>query len=231
MRKALTDRPSTPRLLAISDRRSVELDTWLDQLGDALSMTAGALPSPPLAVLLREKDLDDRALFELAIEARRRLPTSVPLLIHGRADIAVAAGAQGVHLASASGPYGTAPPPLRELCRCFGAALDFGVSTHHVDGIAAAHRDGAAYVTFSPVFTTPGKGSPVGLEVLRQAVAAAPVPVLALGGIEANKLAAVAATGAHGIAGIRCFQQPHVAATLRAATSTWPAEWPAEPVA
>jgi thiamine-phosphate pyrophosphorylase len=181
-------------LLAISDRRSLadgDLADWLDAVGQA------QVP----AVQLREKELDDRALYELAVAARRRLPAACRLLINGRADVAIAAGADGVHLPVAG-------LPAAQLRRCHGERLLIGCSTHHRDEVLAAREAGADYVTFGPVFATPSKaayGPPPGLAGLRT-VTGLGIPVLALGGMTGERFAAAAAAGARGAAAIRLFQ-------------------------
>jgi thiamine-phosphate pyrophosphorylase len=198
------------RLLAISDRHSLDesLESWLRRLADA---GVGA-------VQLREKDLDDRELYDLACRARRALPATVTLLLNGRPDVALASGADGVHLPSAG-------LPLAPLRRHFGRRLILGRSTHHPDEVAEAQRQGADYVTFGPVYPTPSKaayGPPPGLAGLRRAIAGAP-PVYALGGITPERLAEVAAAGAAGAAGIRIFQQPEtLIAAARQAAACWP---------
>jgi thiamine-phosphate pyrophosphorylase len=170
-------------------------------------------------VQLREKDLDDRALYDLALEARRRLPDAV-VLINERLDIALAAGCDGVHLPSDG-------PPTAALRRRFGEAVWIGVSTHHPEEVARAARDGADYATFGPLYPTPSKaayGPPPGIEGLRQAHAAAPsLPVLALGGVFPQHLPELAAAGAHGAAGIRTFQNPQQRAALVAGSAVFAA--------
>jgi thiamine-phosphate pyrophosphorylase len=151
---------------------------------------------------VREKDLPDRALYELAAHARSALPAA-SLTVNGRADLALAAGADGAHL-PADGV------PLRRLRERFGDGLLLGKSTHAVAEVEAAREQGADYVTFGPVFSTSSKeahGPPLGLEALRRA-AAAEIPVYALGGVSAERLAEVAAAGAAGAAGIRMFFDP-----------------------
>ena len=196
-------------LLAISDRRglgAVTLPAWAAALGEA------GVP----AVQLREKDLADRAAFELLRQLRRALPAS-RLLVNGRADIALAAGADGVHL-PADGV------PTAALRRRFGDALLIGRSTHAVDEVAREAQSSADYVCFGPVFASPGKGTPVGLDALAAAAALGAklgVPVLALGGVGLAELPRVAAAGAAGAAGIRLFQDlarmPEVVAAAREA--------------
>lgn len=182
--------PLTSSLLAISDRASlaVAMPDWLRALGAA---GVGA-------VQLREKDLEDRDLFALARLARAALPPATRLLVNGRLDVAIAAGADGVHLPGDG-------VPVRPLRHRFGAGVLIGRSTHTLDEVRRARDDGADYVTFGPVYETPGKGAPVGVAELARA-AAVGIPVYALGGITLEKLGELAGAGAAGIAAIRLFQ-------------------------
>ncbi len=178
------------RLLAISDRQGladVSLPAW------AAALARAGVP----AVQLREKDLADRACFELLRLLRGVLPSS-QLLANGRADLALAAGADGVHL-PADGV------PTSALRSRFGDRLLLGRSTHTVEEVAREAASGADYVTFGPVFASPGKTAPVGLGALADATRLG-VPVLALGGIGVEELPRVAAAGAAGAAGIRLFR-------------------------
>jgi thiamine-phosphate pyrophosphorylase len=150
------------------------------------------------AVQLREKDLEDRALYELTVRARAVLPPAVRLLVNGRADVALAAGADGVHLPADGVPVA----PLR---RRFGPGVLIGRSAHRLDEVESARDEGADYVTFGPVYATPGKGSPVGLQELGRA-AASGIPVYALGGVTLGAFGELAGAGAAGIAAIRLFQ-------------------------
>lgn len=200
-------------LLAISDRRAWgeawedELPPWFRALGEA----------GVDALQLREKDLPDRALYGLTRRARTALPPPRRLLVNGRADIALAAGADGAHLPADGVPLA----PLRAR---FGPALLLGRSTHRVEEVEQARRDGADYALFGPVWETPGKGAPRGLGELRRA-AALGLPVYALGGITLERLAAVAEAGAAGAAGIRLFRQPAaLAAVVEAARRLFPAQ-------
>src|SRR6185295_9954010 len=139
--------PRTPgfELLAISDRRAVAggaLEPWFLQLGAA---GVGA-------VQIREKDLSDRALLDLARSARSLLPPETALLINGRADIARGVGADrvGVHLPGSG-------LPVAALRARFGRDLLIGRSTHTLEEIEAARDEGAHYATFGPVYPTPSK--------------------------------------------------------------------------
>ena len=88
----------------------------------------------------------------------------------------------------------------------FGAGVLIGRSTHRVEEVERARGEGADYVTFGPVYETPGKGAPVGVAALARA-AAAGLPVYALGGVTLERFGEVAAAGASGIAAIRMFQR------------------------
>lgn len=181
------------RLLAISDRRSLpggDLAGWLARVADA----------GVDAVQIREKDLDDRSLWEIVRSARAILPPTTRLLVNGRADIALAAGADGVHLPS----DGVPPAALR---RRFGPGLLLGLSTHAVEEVERARDEGADYAVFGPVWETPGKGAPLGTAALARATASG-LPVYALGGVTIGRFREVAAAGAAGVAAIRLFQRP-----------------------
>jgi thiamine-phosphate diphosphorylase len=183
--------PPTFSLLAISDRT-----TLAQPLGEWLRALAGAGIG---AVQLREKDLGDCDLYELARQARTALPPPIRLLVNGRVDVALAAGADGVHL-PADGV------PVAALRARFGGGVLIGRSTHRMEEVERARDDGADYVTFGPVYATPGKDAPAGLGELARA-AAAGVPVYALGGVTLERFGELAATGAAGIAAIRLFQK------------------------
>lgn len=185
------------RLLAISDRRSLpggDLTGWLTGwLGDCAAAGVDM-------VQIREKDLGDRALWEITRSARAILPPGTRLLVNGRADVALAAGADGVHLPSDG-------VPAAALRRRFGPGLLLGVSTHRVEEVERARNEGADYAVFGPVWETPGKGPARGVEELARA-AASGLPVYALGGVTIERFGEVAAAGAAGVAAIRLFQRP-----------------------
>jgi thiamine-phosphate pyrophosphorylase len=199
-------------LLAISDLQTLAepFADWLRRLAEA---GVGALQ-------VREKtlgdrgDRGDRAVLELAIEARAALPV---VLVNGRLDIALAAGADGAHL-PADGV------PIDALRRRFGPDPLLGRSTHTVEEVEAALREGADYVTFGPVYPTPSKeryGPPRGLDELARA-AQVPIPVYALGGVTLSRFGEVAEAGAAGVAGIRLFQEPGLSDVVREARRSFP---------
>lgn len=147
---------------------------------------------------IREKQLPALLLFELAREAVQAAACGrVRLLLNGRADVAIAAGAHGVHL-PADGV------PVRELRRLMPEEFIVGVSTHSVEEVMHAKEGGADLVTFGPVFASPGKGDGVGVGALRRACSAAgSMPVIALGGVDESSAAAAMENGAAGYAAIR----------------------------
>jgi thiamine-phosphate pyrophosphorylase len=177
-------------LLAISDRATlpVPMEDWLRAL--ALAGIG--------AVQIREKDLEDRPLWDLTRMARAALPPPARLLVNGRLDVALAAEADGVHLPSDGVPVA----PLRER---FGPGVLIGRSAHRLEEAERARDEGADYVTFGPVYPTPGKGPPVGLAELERVVGAG-LPVFALGGVTLPRFGELARAGAAGVAAIRLFQ-------------------------
>lgn len=150
---------------------------------------------------IREKCLEARLLFDLVrsvVEAA--CETNTRILVNGRFDIALSAGAHGVHLPSNGIPAGR--------LRVSGSDFIIGVSAHSVAEIRAAKSDGADFVVFGPVFASPGKGSGLGLKKLRDAcLAVAPFPVLALGGIDGSNIDKVCCSGAAGYSAIRYLNE------------------------
>jgi len=158
-------------------------------------------------IQIREKDLDTRPLAELArFAVDETRATSTKILINDRLDVALAAGATGVHLGEQSLPL----ERVNEWRRS-GGRLDFqiGVSCHSLDDARAAERNGADYIFFGPIFATPSKeafGRPQGIECLQEVCSAIEIPVLAIGGVNVENARACIEAGAAGIAAIRLFQ-------------------------
>ena len=173
-------------------------------------------------VQLREKDLAPAALSDLARELiavlhAPELARTPKLLINSRADVALAVGADGVHLPSA--PAQLTPAQIRRLYSVAGLPEPaISISCHTVAEVTHARDSGADLILFGPVFEKAvwisGSSSSVtrvaegvGLDLVHEAcAAAAPVPVLALGGITVENAAACLRTGASGVASIRLFK-------------------------
>jgi len=174
------------RLYLVTDR------TLVADLPRAIDRALSGVPRGGAAVQLREKDLGARALLDLAravaAPCRRH---GAPLIVNDRLDVAVAAGADGVHLAGGS-------VDVADARRLLPRGL-VGASWHE-----GALRAGVDFAVFSPVFPSPGKGPAVGLDALARACTAG-VPLLALGGVDTANASACAAAGAHGVAAIRAW--------------------------
>lgn len=166
------------------------------------AVVAAAVRGGVDAVQLREKDLSTRELVELARELRAvTRQHGARLLINDRIDVALAVGADGVHLPSES----FAVVDARSL---LGPDAAIGVSTHSIAEVRRAAAAGADFAVFGPIFDTPSKrdyGAPHGLAALRAAVDSSDLPIVAIGGIDHDNAANVRATGCAGIAVIRAI--------------------------
>ncbi|MGH9902998.1 MAG: thiamine phosphate synthase, partial [Pyrinomonadaceae bacterium] len=174
-----------------------------DEFRALLSLVRSAVAARVTLVQLREKNLRPRTLYELAARAAEITRESgTRLLVNDRADIARAAGADGVHLAAGS-------LEASVVRRAFGDDFMIGVSTHSLAEARGARDGGADFAVFGPVFDTPSKrayGPPLGLEKLAEAARAlAPFPVVALGGVARENFRDVLRAGARGVAAIRLF--------------------------
>ncbi len=199
-------------LYAITDRRAPS--------GGLLESVERQLAAGVDYLQIRQKDMSGRELFELtrAVTALPN-PSGTAVLVNERTDIALAAGAAGVHLPSDS-------PLPGEIRKITPPGFVVAVSTHSLPEVMAAEQSGADFAVFGPVFATASKtrwGAPQGPDRLEAACRAVTMPVLALGGITADNAMACVERGAAGIAGISLFQRdPNLdglAARLRAGVS------------
>jgi thiamine-phosphate pyrophosphorylase len=164
--------------------------------GPLAEVVGASLEAGLRAVQLREKDLAARELFSLATSLRE--PTRrhrARLLVNDRADVALAAEADGVQRRHDSLPVAV----LREVG---GPRFLIGASVHSVVEAKDAAHEGADFLVFGPVYDTPSKrayGPPQGLDALRRVAAEVPSPVLAIGGITAGRVREVLAAGAAGV--------------------------------
>ena len=187
-----------PKLYPITDRRLSGL-SHAEQVARLCEGGAGL-------VQLREKHLPPREFYREAEEALRvARARGVKLIINDRADIALALGADGVHLGQDDMP----PEAARSL---LGDAAIIGFSTHGVEQAAAAARLPVDYVAIGPVFATQSKENPdavVGLEGVRRARGAVGrLPLVAIGGITPEKAPSVLDAGADSVAVIAALLAP-----------------------
>jgi thiamine-phosphate pyrophosphorylase len=184
------------RLCYITDRHALEPRPLFPLIEEAVQAGIDLIQ-------LREKDLPTRELLQLAASAVAAAKGSgTRIVVNDRLDIALVAGADGVHL-------GTQSIPARAVWNIVPEGFLIGVSCHSRQDVLAAEAAGADYVVLGPIFETPSKfayGPPLGLDVLRDTASDARIPLLALGGISVERVRACLDAGASGIAGIRIFQ-------------------------
>lgn len=161
------------------------------------AIVAEAVAGGVTMVQLREKTAGTRA-FVAEAEALLRLlrPHSVPLVINDRVDVALAVGAEGVHV-------GQDDMPVALVRRLVGPAMLIGLSITSDADLAREDAGAADYLGIGPVFaqaTKPDASPPLGLAGLTRLASAARRPVLAIGGLDAGNAAAVRRAGAGGVA-------------------------------
>jgi thiamine-phosphate pyrophosphorylase len=190
------NRARNPLLYYITDRKQLPG-------ADPLPVIRAAIAAGMDFIQIREKDLSTRPLLELvraAVALARGSGTRI--LVNDRLDVALAAGAGGVHLGTQSVPVAVVRSQYPDLL--------IGASTHNLEEITRAAKEGASFAVFGPVFETSSKlgyGPPVGLDALRGAVTAVKIPVLALGGVTLGNAKSCLDAGAAGIAAISLFQK------------------------
>jgi thiamine-phosphate pyrophosphorylase len=169
-------------------------DGWDERVTPVrVAVALGAVAHGFAAVQLRARGLGGRALFAAATQlAAIAHAAGAKLLVNDRVDVALAAGADGVHLPAS----GLGAALARQLG---GPNFLVGVSTHARAEALAAARAGADYVVFGPVYFTPSKagyGPPTGLAALAEAARTVAVPLFALGGVDAARARECVAAGA-----------------------------------
>lgn len=160
----------------------------------AVEAALAALPRGAVGVQLRQPGRPARELLGNAWMLREICTRfTAPLLVNDRADVALAVRADGLHLPANGLPVSGA--------RALGLGL-VGVSVHSPEDVARAAREGADFAVFAPVYDTPGKTAR-GEAALAEACRAAPIPVLALGGVNETNAHRCIEAGARGVACIR----------------------------
>jgi thiamine-phosphate pyrophosphorylase len=177
------------KLYLITDRKQAKMP-----LPEAVRLALqGGVP----AVQLREKDLPVRELLALAQELRViTREFGAKLFVNDHVDVAVAVGADGVHLGHQSMPVDAAR-------KIVGSGMLIGASTHSVQEAKDAEARGADFITYGPIFETPSKaqyGAPVGKSTIREVKYHINIPVFAIGGIKSGNVLQVIAAGADGVA-------------------------------
>jgi thiamine-phosphate pyrophosphorylase len=162
---------------------------------------------------LREKYLSDKEILAASAEITAvTRGTATNFVMNDRADLALLAGADVLHL-------GQGDISLRDARRIVGPDMPIGLSTHTVEQAREAIAEGADHIGFGPVWATPTKevpeGEVTGLELLRQVVALSTVPVVAIGGIFPENLPAVLATGARSFSMVRHLMHPDMEARIK----------------
>ncbi len=204
-----------PIVCYVTDRKALGA---ADAAGNLLAKIRAAMAAGVDWVQIRERNMPARELLELVKAAIGVREGEARILVNDRLDVAIAAGAAGVHLGGTS-------IPAREVVswvRKGNAPAEFmvGVSCHSLEEARAAEDAGAGYVFFGPVFETPSKksyGPPQGIAMLAEACSAVGIPVIAIGGVNEENATECIRAGAAGIAAIRMFQESREAETLKRA--------------
>jgi thiamine-phosphate pyrophosphorylase len=162
-----------------------------------IEVVQAAITGGVSCVQLREKHLSTRELIaEARILVELLRPHGIPLIVNDRVDVALAAGADGVHL-------GQSDMHICDARELLGAGRIIGISAESLDDAVRAEREGADYIGISPVFSTATKkdiAAPLGLEGVRQIRQAVKLPLVGIGGISAVNAAEVIRSGADGVA-------------------------------
>jgi thiamine-phosphate pyrophosphorylase len=204
----------TPIVCYVTDRKSLaEGDNGADVIGRIRATIAAGVDW----VQIREKVLSGRELLGLVREAVAA-GGGARVIVNDRLDMALAAGAAGVHL----GRESLGARDVVRWCKSSGgnAPADFlvGVSCHSLADAREAESAGAAYIFFGPVFDTPSKrgmGEPQGVARLEEICRSVAIRVLAIGGVNEQNAGDCIRAGAAGIAAIRLFQDTRDAETLK----------------
>jgi thiamine-phosphate diphosphorylase len=162
-----------------------------------VEVVEAALRGGVTVVQYREKSAPTRRMVEEARELRQLCKAAgVPFIVNDRIDVALAVDADGVHVGQDDMPAALA----RKL---IGKGRILGVSARSVEEARKAEADGADYIGASPIFATPTKPDapqPMGIEGLRVLARAVGIPVVAIGGMNAENAAPIIAAGASGVA-------------------------------
>lgn len=180
-----------------------------------VDIVAAAVRGGVTCVQLREKHCSTREFVDEARAVKallERMESRVPLIINDRLDVALAVGADGVHL-------GQSDMSLADARKLVGTTMMIGISAESLADARRAEQDGADYIGISPVFSTPTKtdtAPPLGLDGIRSIRAAVSLPLVGIGGIHQENAAEVLLAGTDGVAVVSAIVSaacPHGAAT------------------
>lgn len=196
--------PSSWRLYVIVDRAA----SGNRNLGE---IAAAAIRGGADVLQLRDKSASAKSLLETATLLRSVAQTgNVPFIVNDRIDVAMAVGADGVHL-------GQDDLPLEKARTIAGSSLLIGVSTHSIDQAMAAQEQGADYIGIGPVFPTPTKPDyeSVGTLLVEAAAHRVRIPFVCIGGIDLGNVQQVMRAGGWCVAVVRavCAAEPPDIAT------------------
>jgi thiamine-phosphate pyrophosphorylase len=174
-------------------------DRTLTRGRDLAAVVTECLAAGLPAVQAREKDLGAAELSTLCQRLREATRAhGAWLVVNDRVDVALAVGADAVQRTHTS-------LPVDQVRRIAGTRLAIGASVHSMEDAVDAEMRGADWIVFGPVYDTPSKrrwGAPQGLGRLSKVAATVRVPVVAIGGVTPDRVAAVRAAGAAGVAAI-----------------------------
>lgn len=183
--------PAMWRLYVITDER-------VGRGRSHLQIAEGAIRGGADAIQLRDKEASGGRLFGVALGLRRLTrETKIPFIVNDRLDVALAVDADGVHV-------GQDDLPASVARRILGPGKILGVSAETVEEALAAQKDGADYLGVGPVFEARGTkadaGAPLGLELIARIRKGCSLPIVAIGGINAENARSVREAGADAVA-------------------------------
>lgn len=176
-------------------------DTEMCPRENLLDVCEKAVQGGATLIQLREKNISSRLFYEEAVALKRLcLRLNVPLLINDRLDIALAAGADGVHI-------GQSDIPIEAVRRLLGNDSIIGVSAGSVEEAVTAEKQGADYLGVGAVFPTATKDDAenVGIDMLKEVRSNVKIPIVGIGGINPGNIEKLNGTGIDGVAVVSCI--------------------------
>ena len=191
-------------------------DRGLSKGRTTLDIVKAAVKGGVTCVQVREKECTTHAFIDEALAIRDFLKSrKVPLIINDRLDVALAVGADGVHLGQSDMPFSMAKAIVKD-------AMAIGISAESLEDAIRAEKEGADYIGVSPIYKTSTKtdtAPPLGLSGLKEIKAAVNIPLVGIGGLNAANAGEVIESGADGVAVVSAIvsaDDPETAArTLR----------------